>query len=94
MPPKFELRIITDRSCELSDIIADYPHIMGIFTDSDCENGASNSYARSGPDEYHLCDYHLGQLVRSGLTDYKTSTAYDTALYVSADPSASWNLPK
>jgi hypothetical protein len=91
MPPKFEIRIITDRDCELSTLIQDYPTIIGYFIDSDCENGASNSYAKVVQGgAYYLCDQHLSQLIRSGLTDYQ----WKNAVYEQHDPSASWNKPK
>lgn len=68
MDTKFEIGSTTDRSCNLSDLIRDYPQILKYFTDSDCENG-TNAYVKTNSDQYYLCDFHLGQLVKSGLTN-------------------------
>lgn len=63
----FEVGYTTDRICELSNLINDFPDLLKHFTDSDCENG-TNAYARTDIEMYYLCDFHLGQLVKSGLT--------------------------
>lgn len=91
---KFEVGYTTDRSCMLADLIQDYPQIIGFFTDSDCENG-TNAFAKV-PDEgvkfqYYLCDFHLGQLVKSGLTE---NIELYPVVYSTNDPNHSRNLPK
>jgi hypothetical protein len=69
---KFELGATYDRSCDLSTITDEFPEIMGVFTDSDCENGA-NRYIRlvlengvKSVHMYYICDYHLTQM-QSGI---------------------------
>lgn len=64
--PKFKVHHLFDRSCTISTIIQDYPILINILTDSDCENGANTSVVKA-KESYYICDYHLGQLIGYGL---------------------------